>query len=112
MLARVNHPRTNGKLEGVHGEMERKLPLFMEAPAARMTRGGGSGGSSAHAGGPFHTAPATDPVDWLFEWFNNERPNMALDMSIRGTSAQAYRRKMPKPVDDVQEDLETSGAYA
>ena len=53
----------------------------------------------AHAGGPFHTAVAVDPVDRFFEWFNNERPNMALGTSIRETPAQACRRKMPKPGD-------------
>ena len=117
--ARVGHPQTNGKLERVHGEMERKLHLFMEASAARTTRsgsggggGGGGGGATAHVGGPFYTAAATDPVARFFVWFNNERPNMALDTSIRETPAQAYRRKMPKPGDDVQRDLETSGAYA
>ena len=120
--ARVGHPQTNGKLERVHGEMERKLPLFMAASAARTTRsscsgggvGGGGGGDDApaHVGGPFHTAAATDPVDRFIEWFNNERPNMALDTSIRETPEQAYRRKMPKPGDDVQRDLEMSGAYA
>ena len=117
--ARVGHPQTNGKLERVHGEMERKLPLFMEASAARTTRSGGGGGGggggdddTAHVGGPFHTAAATDPVDRFVEWFNNERPNMALDTSIRETPAQAYRRKMPKPGDGVQRDLEMSGAYA
>lgn len=103
--------------------MERKLPLFMAASAARTTRsscsgggvGGGGGGDDApaHVGGPFHTAAAAaDPVDRFFEWFNNERPNMALDTSIRETPEQAYRRKMPKPGDDVQRDLEMSGAYA
>ena len=107
--ARVNHPQTNGKLERVHGEMERKLHLFMEASADLTTRGGGA---SAHVGGPFHAAPATDYIDRFIEWFNNERPNMALDMSIRETPAQAYRRKMPKPGDNVKEGLESSGAYA
>ena len=28
MLARVNHPQTNGKLERFHGEVQRKLRLF------------------------------------------------------------------------------------
>ena len=28
ILARVRHLRTNGKLEGLHGEMQRKLPEF------------------------------------------------------------------------------------
>ena len=58
-----------------------------------------------------HAAQAADPIDRFFEWFNNERPNIALDMSMRETPAQAYRRKMPKPGDNVK-DLEASGAYA
>ena len=62
-------------------------------------------------GGPFHTAPATDCIDRFIEWFN-ERPNMALDMSMRETPAQAYGHKMPKPGDDIQMDLGTLGAYA
>ena len=106
ILARVNHPQTNGKLERVHGEIERKLYLFTEASVARTTRiMGAGGGALAHVGGPFHKAPATDHIDRFFEWFNNERPNMALDMSIRETPAQAYSRKMPKPGDNVQADL-------
>ena len=99
ILARVNHPQTNGKLERVHGEMERKLHLLMEASADLTTRGGGA---LPHVGGPFHTAPAADYIDRLIEWFSNERPDMALDMSIRETPAQVYRRKMPKPGDNVR----------
>ena len=60
-----------------------------------------------HVGGPFHAESSTDSVDRFSEW-----PNMSLDMSIRETAAQAYRRKMAKPGDDVQRDLESSGAYA
>ena len=91
------------------------------AQAAPVQRGAGGPndpqrrrveGCKEHASGSFHTAVATDPVDRFFEWFNNERPNTALDTSIRETPAQAYRRKMPKPGDDVQRDLEMSGAYA
>ena len=83
------------------------------APTAGEDRGSGGGASdTAHVGGPFHTAAATDPVDRFFEWFNNERPNMALDTSIRETLAQAYRRKMPKPGDDVQRGPEAPGACA
>lgn len=28
LLARVKHPQTNGKLERIHGEIQRKLPEF------------------------------------------------------------------------------------
>lgn len=44
------------------------------------TRRGGN--ASAHVDGPFYAEPAADYVDRFFVWFNNERPNMALDMSI------------------------------
>ena len=100
ILARVNHPQTNGKIERMHGELERKLHLFEEASAGRTTR---NGGDAPHVGGPFHAAPAADHLDRFFEWFNNDRPNMALDMSRRETPAQAFKRKLPKAGDDVQD---------
>ena len=106
--ARASHPQTNGKIERVHGEIERKVHLFEDASAGRTTR---SGGGALHVGGPFHTAPATDPLDRFFDWFNNDRPNMALGMSRRETPAQAFKRKLPKPGDDIQHDLVMSGAY-
>ena len=112
ILARASHPRTNGKLERLHGEIERKLHLFEEASAGRTTRSAGGTGAPAHVGGPFHAAPAADPVDRFFEWYNNDRPNMALDRSKREMPAQAYRRKMPKAGDSAQKDLEESGSYA
>ena len=31
ILARVNHPQTNGKLELFHGELQRKLGIFTES---------------------------------------------------------------------------------
>ena len=62
-------------------------------------------------GSPFHTAPASDPVDRFFHWFNFERPNMALDTSKRETPIQAFYRLQPER-DNVLEDLERSGAYA
>ena len=109
--AQATRPQTNGKLERLHGEIGRKLRLFEEASAGRTTRSAG-GGAPAHAGGPFHTAPADDPIDRFFERFNNDRPNMALDRPKRETPAQACRRRMPRAVDSVQKDLGESGSYA
>lgn len=108
--ARTRHPQTNGKLERLHGEMERKLYLFVESSASRTTRS--VGGRPSHVGSPFYTTPASDPVDRFFHWFNFERPNMALDTSKRETPIQAFYRLQPKEGDNVLEDLERSGAYA
>ena len=107
--ARARHPQTNGKLERMHGELERKLHLFEESSAARTTRS--VGGLPSHVGSPFYTKPASDPVDRFFHWFNFERPNMALDMSRRETPMQAFYRLLPKEGDDVLEDLNSPGTY-
>ena len=109
VAARRRRPRTNGKIEKMHGEPERKLCVFVIASAARTTRS--AGGLPSHVGGPFHTAPAADPVDRFFHWHNFERPHMALDRSRRETPMQAFRRLPPKEGDNVLEDLESSGAY-
>ena len=53
ILARVRHPQTNGKLERFHGELQRKLPPFIEASADKTVRS--RGGDSGHVGSPFHT---------------------------------------------------------
>lgn len=108
--ARTRHPQTNGKLERLHGELERKLYLFVESSASRTTRS--VGGRPSHVGSPFYTTPASDPVDRFFHWFNFERPNMALDTSKRETPIRAFYRLQPKEGDNVLEDLERSGAYA
>ena len=58
-----------------------------------------------------HHCPRGQPIphggghhydDRFFAWFNNELPSTPLDMSIRGTPAQAHKCKMPKPVDSVR----------
>lgn len=102
------HPRTNGKINRLYGEMGRKLRLF-EASSARTTRG--AGGPASHVGGPFHAAPAADPVDRFFYWFNFERPSMALDRSRRKTPAMAFRRMLPVEGDDALGDLAGQGGY-
>ena len=72
ILARVKHPQTNGKLERIHGEMQRKLPEF-EAILMRTS----------------------DPVDLFMKWYNYERPHMSLDFDKLETPWEAFQRKMP-----------------
>ena len=85
--ARTRHPQTNGKLERLHGEMERKLYLFVESSASRTTRS--VGGLPSHVGSPFYTTPASDPVDRFFHWFNFESPTWP---STRRSARRRYRR--------------------
>ena len=66
ILARVKHPQTNGKLERLHGEIQRKLPEF-EAIMMRKS----------------------DPVDLFRRWYNHERPHMSLG---RGGEETRQRR--------------------
>lgn len=66
ILARVNHPQTNGKLERLRGEAGSRPHLFEGASAGRTTRVS-VGGGPAHVGGPSHAAPAADPLDRFFE---------------------------------------------
>ena len=94
ILARVGHPQTNGKLERLHGEINRKLHFFEEASYPGKTRGGEPGGP--HVGGPFHAGRARDPVDRFIEWYNHERPHMSLDRKSRETPARAFIRKMAR----------------
>ena len=72
ILARVKHPQTNGKLERLHGEIQRKLPEF-EAILMRKS----------------------DPIDLFMQWYNYDRPHMSLNRDERETPAQAFVRKMP-----------------
>ena len=64
ILARVNHPQTNGKLERLHGELQRNLRHFDGASASKAVRGGGG----ASVGGPFHVAAERDPVERFVDW--------------------------------------------
>jgi len=72
VLAGVNHPQTDGKLERLHGEIQRKLHEF-EAIMMRKS----------------------DPVDLFMTWYNHDRPHMSLDWENQETPAQAFARKMP-----------------
>lgn len=94
ILARVNHPQTNGKLERFHRELKRHLPSFEEESTMSGTGRGGT------FGGPFYTAGPRDPVERLVDWYNNERSHDSLDVDSGETPAGAFARKMaPKGVD-------------
>ncbi len=84
ILAGVGHPQTNGKLERLHGEIQRKLPEF-EAIMQRVS----------------------DPVDLFMQWYNYERPHMSLDGS---RPAEAFKAKMP-PKGATVIDRETGEEY-
>jgi len=55
MLAGVNHPRTNGKLERLHGEIQCKLHLFEEIMMEK-----------------------NDPMDLFMQWYNTTGPTCRL----------------------------------
>ena len=74
IVAGVRHPQTNGKIERFFGEVQRKLPQFVDI----MMR-------------------VSDPVDLFMKWYNYERPHMSLDWDNRETPIQAFERKMPEP---------------
>lgn len=93
----------------MHSELERKLHLLEVPSAAHATRSVDE--LPSHVGSPFYTMLASDPVDRFIHWFNFERPNMALDMSGRETPMQAFYRLLPKEVDGVLEDLNSSDTY-
>ena len=87
ILARVKHPQTNGKLERIHGEIQRKLPEF-EAILMRTS----------------------EPSDLFMKWYNYERPHMSLDYDNLETPWEAFRRKMP-PAGTVVVDEQTKEEY-
>lgn len=111
MPSSEGHWQATAKFKRMCGELDRKLHLFEEASAGSTTRSPG-GAVPARVGSPLHAAPASDPVDRFFDWYNNVRRSMALDMSKRETPAEAFRRKMPGGGDDVEADLERSGGHA
>ena len=88
ILARVRHPQTNGKLERLHGEIQRKLPEF----EAIMMR-------------------TSDPIDLFMKWYNYERPHMSLDYKNLETPWKAFQRKMPH-ADTIVVDEQTKEEYA
>ena len=87
ILAGVNHPQTNGKLERLHGEIQRKLPNF----EGIMMR-------------------TSDPMDLFMDWYNNRRPHQSLDFENLETPAQAFARKMP-PMGETVIDEQTGEKY-
>ena len=87
ILAGVRHPQTNGKLEKLHGELQRKLPEF-EAIMMRKS----------------------DPVDLFMRWYNYDRPHMSLGRDGEETPAEAFVRKMP-PRGEIVVDEQTGEEY-
>ena len=86
ILARINHPQTNGKLERFHGELQRKLHRFKDVA--------GPPGTAA----PFGSEPPeADPVARFVKNYNYRRPYMSLDWDNPETPYQAFQRKMPPP---------------
>ena len=92
ILARVAHPQTNGKLERVHGEMQRKLRLFHDV----------AGRPGICPVNP--TRVETDPVARFVKWYNCERPHMSLDADVGETPEMAFERKTPPPGSDVTDE--------
>ena len=72
VLAGVNHPQTNGKVERLHGEIQRKLHEFEEIMMRK-----------------------SDPIDLFMKWYNYDRPHMSLDWDNLETPVQAFESKMP-----------------
>ena len=96
VLARVRHPQTNGKLERLHGELQRKVHRFKDV-----------------AGPPGTGAPIgvrkieKDPVARFIQWYNYERPHESLDWDNLETPAQAFVRK--RPLAEETDMVESSG---
>ncbi len=91
ILARVNHPQTNGKLERFHRELQRMLPTFEKSSVGKTTKIDGANG---HVGGPLNMTGPKDPVQRLIEWYNQDRMHMSLGDGTE-TPAEAYARKAP-----------------
>lgn len=105
MLARADHPQTNGKLERFHRELKKHLPSF-EAESA-MSRAGRKG---AHVGGPFHAGGPRDPVEILIDGHNDDRRRASPDADSGETPAGAFARKMaPKDVSLADAEAEALG---
>ncbi len=109
ILAGVHHPQTNGKLERLHGEIQRKLHHFTESSVDKATRLRGS--DDAHVGGPLNTEPKKDAIARFIEWYNDERAHQSLDWENLETPARAYVRKMP-PKGETVVDAQTGEEYS
>ena len=106
ILARVKHPQTNGKLERLHGEIQRKLHRFEASSYGSAVNNPENG----HVGGPFHTEPAKPALERFMEWYNYRRAHMSLDWNSRETPAQAFLRKMA-PAGETVIDEQTGEEY-
>ena len=106
ILARIKHPQTNGKLERLHGEIQRKLHRFEASSYGSTVKNPESG----HVGGPFHTEPAKPALERFMEWYNYRRAHMSLDWKNRETPAQAFLRKMA-PSGETVVDEQTGEEY-
>ena len=109
ILAGVHHPQTNGKLERLHGEIQRKLYHFTESSVDKATRLRGS--DDTHVGGPLNTEPKRDAIARFIEWYNDERAHQSLDWENLETPARAYVRKMP-PKGETVVDAQTGEEYS
>ena len=84
ILARIRHPQTNGKLERLHGELQRKVHRFEDVAGPPCT------------GAPFGVRKIEkDPVARFIHWYNYERPHKSLDWDRLETPAEAFVRKKP-----------------
>ena len=97
---------TNGKLERLHGEMERKLHRFDASSYVGTVKNSESG----HVGGPFNTEPAKPALERFMEWYNYRRAHMSLDWEKGETPAQAFLRKMA-PAGETVVDEQTGEEY-
>ncbi len=88
ILADARHPQTNGNLERLYSEIQRKLPKF-EAIMMRKS----------------------DPVDLFMEWCNHRRSHMFLGVGGENeTPTHAFIRKMP-PRGETVVDKQTGEEY-
>ena len=85
ILAGVRHPQTNGKLERLHGEIQRKLHMFEDVADPP--------GTACPVNSP---KIETEPIARFMQWYNYDRPpHMSLDWDNQETPAMAFVRKMP-----------------
>lgn len=97
ILARIRHPQTNGKIERMHGELQRKLPRFRSVT------------EPTGAGCPVNGREIeTDPVARFVRWYNHDRPHESLNWDVLETPAQAFVRKMNYKARGAQEAPEAS----
>ena len=73
ILAGVRHPRTDGRLERLHGEIQRRLPGF-EAAVMRTS----------------------EPAGLPMKRYSHDRPHGSPNRGGLETPAQAFERKMPE----------------